>query len=323
MIPLNITKWPVVLKALAKRLVQYLLRTLSRRHRVWLFRELSESLGAPAAELKGRNGVLLGFTRDTGIFRAYAWDRAFFWNAIEFINSTFGQAKRGTFLDIGANIGAVVVPIARANPFVSCFAFEPEPGNYLMLQHNLLRNGVVSNVQSFDCGLSAAKGSVQFELDGENFGDHRIRLADVAAAGPGLLNEHGRHTIDVKVDRLDALISPDRLVHPVVIKLDVQGAEALVVSGGQDAFKSADVLFLEYWPYGMRRLGTEPYDLIHTLSPHFSFGAFIKDSVPIELSDFVRIDEILPVLKRFSERPDDTGHLNLVLTKGMSAADGD
>jgi hypothetical protein len=35
----------------------------------------------------------------------------------------------GTYIDVGANIGLTIIPVAR-NPNVHCLAFEPEPVNF-------------------------------------------------------------------------------------------------------------------------------------------------------------------------------------------------
>ena len=51
----------------------------------------------------------------------------------ELIGRFFDKAGRGTFLDIGANIGLTTIPVARrAN--VACHAFEPEPENFRNLR---------------------------------------------------------------------------------------------------------------------------------------------------------------------------------------------
>ena len=43
---------------------------------------------------------------------------------------------RGTFLDIGANIGLVSIPLAERRR-VRCLAFEPEPRNFQWLERNI------------------------------------------------------------------------------------------------------------------------------------------------------------------------------------------
>ena len=46
---------------------------------------------------------------------------------------------------------------------------------------------------------------------------------------------------------LDEFVERNSLVAPNVMKLDVQGAERLILSGGFRTMRKADVLFLETW----------------------------------------------------------------------------
>ena len=48
--------------------------------------------------------------------------------------------ERGTYVDVGANIGALAIPIAKARPEASIVCLEADPGIHSILKENLRRN---------------------------------------------------------------------------------------------------------------------------------------------------------------------------------------
>jgi tRNA G37 N-methylase Trm5 len=63
-----------------------------------------------------------------------------------------------TVLDIGANIGYFTLLMARCvGPSGHVYAFEPEPKNFELLQHNVRRN----NYANVTCGQAAKAISVE------------------------------------------------------------------------------------------------------------------------------------------------------------------
>jgi Met-10+ like-protein len=49
--------------------------------------------------------------------------------------------ERGVFIDVGANIGAPSIPIARARPHASIICIEADPRIHSILNENITRNG--------------------------------------------------------------------------------------------------------------------------------------------------------------------------------------
>lgn len=126
-----------------------------------------------------------------------------------------------TFVEAGANIGALTVPLAqRVGPSGQGFAFEPQRQNHQMLCANLALNGL-SNVRARCAGLAAADGVMTAPVFDparpNNYGDVRL----VADEG------HGGEAVPVAtVDGLG--LSRCRL-----IKIDVQGMEPQVLEGAK------------------------------------------------------------------------------------------
>jgi FkbM family methyltransferase len=135
-------------------------------------------------------------------------------------------------LDIGANIGAFTVPIARAvGPEGRVFAFEPQRPLHLMLCANLSLNGIW-NVRALDMGVGRERSvAVAPVIDlGEvnNFGGAPLR-----ADGPGE---------PVQLAAIDDL----GLAACHLIKVDVEGMEREVLSGAAETIaRCRPILYVE------------------------------------------------------------------------------
>ena len=118
---------------------------------------------------------------------------------------------------------------------------------------------------------------------------------------------------------VDALIDADSLAGPVLVKVDVQGAEGHALAGGEALFGRAEIALLEYWPYGLRRLGTEPAVLLAAAARHFPYAALLADDQPPETVQLAPFDELAGDLIA-AEEQNRTVALDLVLSKGRDAA---
>jgi len=94
-----------------------------------------------------------------------------------------------------------------------------------------------------------------------------------------VFHEEKRRVIQVPARRLDDLIDVSGLTGPVVAKIDTQGAEHHIYRGGRQVFARADVLLIEFWPYGIERMGGDPRELISTIARDYSHGSFLKEGL--------------------------------------------
>lgn len=126
-------------------------------------------------------------------------------------------ARDGAFVDVGANIGAISLPVARQARRV--VALEAHAGLAAVLRTNAERNGL-SNVEVVQAAAGPEAGVVRFPTppltDARNFGDNGLARADDWLA-------------EVPMTTLDALAPDDTRV----IKIDVQGYELEVLHGAE------------------------------------------------------------------------------------------
>src|SRR4051812_6005107 len=120
-----------------QKMFAWLVSRMSLPAREKAFRMLGHKLGVKSFTCDGAFGLFEGSIIDEGVHGSYlrsgTWDPALQTLLRERI---FGPSSGGTYVDIGANIGLTVIP-AAAIAGVDCFAFEPDPMNYLHLRKNL------------------------------------------------------------------------------------------------------------------------------------------------------------------------------------------
>jgi FkbM family methyltransferase len=155
---------------------------------------------------------------------------------------------------------------------VQCYGFEPEPRNFSYLKQNIEENCPHGNVLLEKLALFDCKDILEFELSPVNFGDHRVRTSGVN----GVYQEGARMTISVAADRLDSVMQVHALKQPIAVKIDTQGAEAKIFSGGQKVLSGASLIALEFWPYGMRRVGGDVEAWIEFLGSNFREGSIAE-----------------------------------------------
>jgi FkbM family methyltransferase len=159
----------------------------------------------------------------------------------------------GAFLDVGANIGLhTIVGSRRVGPLGSVHAIEPEPH----CRHRLLRHlelNRINNVQVFAVAFSDHTGTSRlFRSPPENSAKSSFAESNTTM---GLLGKSPGF-VDVETQTLD-----EHVRHwggnPDVVKIDVEGAELLVLRGGKETLSGDDapaVLFeasdLQAAPFG-------------------------------------------------------------------------
>ncbi|HTS53506.1 MAG TPA: FkbM family methyltransferase, partial [Burkholderiales bacterium] len=131
-------------------------------------------------------------------------------------------------IDVGANLGAYAIPLARRFPDVEVHAFEPNPPVIARLEENIALNRMRNrNVAVRPLALSDAPGRLRLHAVArieDNFGLSSLR-EDSLAGVDSVVTE-------VEVETLDRLYLMSQ--RPVsVIKIDVQGHELQVLRGGR------------------------------------------------------------------------------------------
>jgi FkbM family methyltransferase len=124
-----------------------------------------------------------------------------------------------TFIDIGANVGVYALFVAaRAGPSARILAVEPQPEIFDRLVYNIRLNAF-STIKALDCAVSEKAGEVTLFLDPHNSGGSSLKVVGSSGARP----------MRVQARTLLELVEGERYGRIDAIKLDVEGAEDLVL----------------------------------------------------------------------------------------------
>ena len=123
------------------------------------------------------------------------------------------------FIDIGANIGAYSLFVAgRSGPSAKILAVEPQPHIFDRLTHNIRLNAFAA-VKAIACAITDKPGEVTLFLDARNSGESSVKIVSANGAGG----------IRVEAKTLLGLVREEGIARIDAVKLDVEGAEDLIL----------------------------------------------------------------------------------------------
>lgn len=176
-----------------------------------------------------------------------------------------------TVIDVGANIGLHTVPLAkRVGDDGKVVAFEPDPDNYTILCRNIEWNNV-GNVTAHPVGLSSERGRALLFQSSVNRGGLSLRRSNVAGGTEKMA------PVDITLEVADDYIGETN--PPIsLIKIDVEGAEPLVIRGMQKLLEQNDTakLVFEFCPEYVASFGIDPLAFLHELE-HGGFVLSVID----------------------------------------------
>ncbi len=162
-----------------------------------------------------------------------------------------------TVLDIGANVGYFSLIFSRCvGPKGKVHSFEPEPKTFSILKRNIEENAI-DNATLNQVAVSAESGgTVLLYLDKNNLGNMSLSNGNIAPADLA-------GGVAVRTTTVDDYCGSMRVDF---IKMDVQGAEALVIKGAEHVLRSNKLkMVLEFWPFGIRNCHADPLALVNQL----------------------------------------------------------
>jgi FkbM family methyltransferase len=146
----------------------------------------------------------------------------------------------GTLIDVGANIGQFAVSCAKLYPGVEIFSYEPHPAVFSRLAR--LADSL-PGFTAYNCALGDCPGVAELTINTHSHSSSLLRLND--RHKQAFPDAREAATVQVKVNTLDDEFRGRRLKGPVLLKLDVQGYEARVLTGARELLSQVDWLILE------------------------------------------------------------------------------
>lgn len=188
-------------------------------------------------------------------------------------------------LDIGANIGWYSMLLGQQVPEgVDIFAFEPDPLNFELLQHNLALNQM-TRVTAIKKALAEEEGI-----------KHLYRHASSNLGRHSLLQLQDGESIEVNTTSLDCFWDMQGLGSrmPRFIKIDIEGYELLALRGARKILERCPALLCEFSPDYMRRGGIDPADLVTLLTGH-GFRPYVVTSSglqPVDPDTLINVERV-------------------------------
>jgi FkbM family methyltransferase len=148
-----------------------------------------------------------------------------------------------TFIDIGAAIGNFSIRISNHYKVNRAVLIEPVPYCMPILERQFSHKGIYSIL---NLAVSEKEGTIDFYIsEGSEFVSSLLKLRedfnDISN-----LNFNEPHKTVVETKTLDQIIQTENLDVIDLLKVDVQGAEHLVLSGGTNALKKTKLVYTEF-----------------------------------------------------------------------------
>ncbi|MCP4914398.1 MAG: FkbM family methyltransferase [Oligoflexia bacterium] len=170
--------------------------------------------------------------------------------------------KSNVFFDIGAHIGLYSVPIALKSKNTKVVSFEPATFNFNMLNRHVSLNNL-SNVKVYNVLVGESEDKKVPFLEDDTGINPMNSLADVDKT-------EGNSTNYKEMIQIDSFCEREN-IYPDVVKIDVEGAEVLVLNGAKKAFsKSRPKIFLSLHPKHIQQLGGKLED-IHSFAQELDY----------------------------------------------------
>lgn len=141
--------------------------------------------------------------------------------------------------DVGANIGLYTRFFAACFDAAQVVAFEPVPDNRRQLEKNVDLGKIGHRVTILPFALADADGEQEFRVDDMSSASSTLSRVTGGCAAQG--REQYGFSPKVRLvacRRLDSIIADLKLPAPDVIKVDVEGAEDLLLLGATDCLRS-------------------------------------------------------------------------------------
>ncbi len=190
-----------------------------------------------------------------------------------------GAVRRGTFVDVGANVGTAVFAALEAG-FERVLAIEPVPTTFRLLCANLALNDAEGRVRAVRLAMSDRPGTMRMDL---SQGARKARLA-----------EEGH---EVEVARLDDVVIESDVDFLVV---DAEGHEVHVLAGAERLLSTGVPLVFELNPKLLTLAGRRD-ELPGLLARHYSHVLDLRDRA----ADFVPVDRVAALIEDYEGRSTD------------------
>lgn len=141
------------------------------------------------------------------------------------------------FFDLGSNIGYFSVMAGITNSDLKVYAFDPSPGPFNYLSENVRINGL-KNVFPQQAAVSDEDGTFSFHI-AYNVKYPWLKYNSLGGSGhlSHVRENPTRHHVQVQAYKVDSFVEKNQIPTIDLMKIDVEEAEHLVLSGAQNSIR--------------------------------------------------------------------------------------
>lgn len=225
------------------------------------------------------NGYALLVLANEDVGRTILYDRKFEDADVRFLANAIPDDA--VCVDVGANVGYFTMLFAKLSPRGNVYAFEP-----LQLNGSLLRASAAlnryDNIEIFEVAMGDATGETSLTQSSDGAYSSIIDTKRAPA----------ERTVTVGLTTLDHFVESKGIFRIDVLKIDVEGAETLVVAGGartlQDASRRPRIILMELCEKNLEVFGSTSKNLLDTMAS-FGYTAHVNDDDGLRRLDGERL----------------------------------
>ena len=182
-----------------------------------------------------------------------------------------------TFMDVGANIGAYTLTMAKHLTKGNVISFEPNPRTIKYLQRNIDLNGL-KNIRIVDIGLSDKEEEVI------------LYTSSLTTASINKGKNTGE-TEKIKLTTLDLFCRENKIEQIDLIKIDIEGHEAKCLKGAEEIIdKSKQMVLIMEIDDNCKAVGLEKNELFHSITDR-GFKGFKPRGYPFAMEEIKDLSE--------------------------------
>jgi len=149
------------------------------------------------------------------------------------------QYNINTIIDVGANVGQFALRMQEIVPHAKIYSFEPIKECY----NSLVKNSQNKNIIPFNFGLGDKEGTCEINVNDFSPSSSMLEMENLHKINFEFTKNSKPETVLIK--RLDDIAGNLEIKKNLFIKMDVQGYEDKVISGGLKTVQNAAVLLIE------------------------------------------------------------------------------
>jgi len=169
----------------------------------------------------------------------------------KFIGDSVRVCEGGVVIEVGANVGASLIPVCSEFPNTTFHMIEPIPQFFELLK---------KNKESFN-----ASNALLYNVAVSDVPDRVLKIqCDQGNAGALVMEGVIIDIVTVKTDTLDRMFRDAKIAF---VKIDVDGYEINVLRGAQELLKrNKPHVFMEFHLGIMKKIGVDPCELLDIFS---------------------------------------------------------